>query len=144
MVSALSPGQPSELNWLLANFCQQVPATRSALVATTDGLKKFVHGLDGDGADKLAAIASGFVSLARSTGSSFGSSHGVRQVIAELDDTLLFVSTAGHGALLAVLASHEADVGVIGYEMGQLVRRVPSYLETPGRHEVASALDSRR
>jgi predicted regulator of Ras-like GTPase activity (Roadblock/LC7/MglB family) len=136
MVSALSPGQPPELNWLLANFVAQVPATRSALVATTDGLKKFVHGLDSDGADKLAAIASGFVSLARSTGSGFGGGLGVRQVIAELEDTLLFVSTAGHRALLAVLASHEADVGVIGYEMGQLVRRVPSYLETPARSEV--------
>lgn len=144
MVSALSPGQPSDLNWLLATFCQQVPATRSALVATTDGLKKFVHGLDADGADKLAAIASGFVSLARSTATTFGSNPGVRQVIAELDDSLLFVSTAGQGALLAVLASHEADVGVIGYEMGQLVRRVPSYLETPARCESLSAPDGRR
>src|SRR3954451_19656464 len=102
MVSALSPGQPSELNWLLANFVAQVPHTRSALVATTDGLKKFVHGLDNDGADRLAAVAGGLCSLARSAGLHFGGSStaGVRQVIAELDDTLLFVSTAGQGAVL--------------------------------------------
>ncbi|MCQ4079154.1 roadblock/LC7 domain-containing protein [Streptomyces sp. RB6PN25] len=137
MVNPSPYGQPSDLDWLLTNFAKQVPHVRSALVASADGLKKYVHGLDPDGADKLAAIASGLCSLARSSSVTFGGSPVVRQVIAELDDTLLFVSSAGSGALLAVIASSEADAGVIGYEMAQLVRRVPSYLATPPRFEPA-------
>ena len=35
----------------------------------------------------------------------------------ELDIALLFVSTAGSGACLAVLAGREADAAVLGYEM---------------------------
>ena len=137
MVNATVDGQPSEFDWLLTNFAQHVPHVRSVLVASADGLKKYVHGLDADGADKLAAIASGLCSLARSSGVTFGSGSGVRQVIAELDDTLLFVTAAGSGALLVVIASSQADAGVIGYEMGQLVKRVPSYLSTPARFEPA-------
>jgi predicted regulator of Ras-like GTPase activity (Roadblock/LC7/MglB family) len=51
---------------------------------------------------------------------------------------VLFVTAAGPGAVLAVLAGRDADAGVLGYEMGQLVKRVPSYLATPARHAVAT------
>jgi hypothetical protein len=33
-----------------------------------------------------------------------------------------------------VLADREADVGVLGYEMAQLVRSVRPFLATPARH----------
>jgi predicted regulator of Ras-like GTPase activity (Roadblock/LC7/MglB family) len=145
MVSHVPPGQPSgDLAWLLSNFVQQVPHTRSALVASTDGVNKYFHGLNTDDADRLAAIASGLFSLARGAGAHFGGGPGVLQVNAELEDTLLFVSAAGPGAVLAVLASRGADVGLIGYEMGQLVKRVPSYLATPPRHQAVSSGDAVR
>jgi predicted regulator of Ras-like GTPase activity (Roadblock/LC7/MglB family) len=134
MVSDAPTRQTSDLAWLLSSLVEKVPHTRSALLLSSDGLKKHVHGLDTDGADELAAVASGLCSLSRRAGARFGGGDGVRQVVAELNDVLLFVSTAGPGAVLAVLAGREADAGVLGYEMGQLVKRVPTYLATPARH----------
>jgi predicted regulator of Ras-like GTPase activity (Roadblock/LC7/MglB family) len=134
MLSDVPPDQATDLAWLLTGLLQRVPHTRSALLLSSDGLKKAAHGLDPDSADHLAAIASGLFSLARSAGNRFGGGDGVRQVVAELDDTLLFVSAAGSGAVLAVLATRGADAGVLGYEMSQLVKSVRPYLATPARH----------
>jgi len=133
MLSDVPVGQAQDLAWLLSGLVQRVPHTRSALLLSSDGLKKAAHGLDPDSADHLAAIASGLFSLARSAGGRFGGGDGVRQVVAELDDTLLFVSAAGSNAFLAVLAARGADVGVLGYEMSQLVKSVRPYLGTPTR-----------
>jgi predicted regulator of Ras-like GTPase activity (Roadblock/LC7/MglB family) len=138
MPSDVASGQATDLAWLLSGLVQRVPHTRSALLLSSDGLKKAVHGLDPDSADHLAAIASGLFSLARSAGGRFGGGDGVRQVVAELDNALLFVSTAGAGAVLAVLAARGADAGVVGYEMSQLVKSVRPYLATPARHAVSA------
>lgn len=143
-MSDVPPGQASDLAWLLSSLVQRVPYTRSALLLSSDGLKKAAHGLDADSADHLAAIASGLFSLARSAGARFGGADGVRQVVAELDDTLLFVSTAGSGAVLAVLGAREVDAGVLGYEMSQLVKSVRPYLATPARHAVGVPGDPTR
>ncbi|MGH8794342.1 MAG: roadblock/LC7 domain-containing protein [Stackebrandtia sp.] len=141
MVSDVQTGQ-SDLAWLLSSLVQRVPHTHSALLLSSDGLKKAYHGIDPDMADHLAAVASGMFSLARSAGQRFGDSGAVRQVVAELDETLLFVSAAGSGAVLAVLASRDADAGVLGYEMQQLVRSVRPYLGTPPRRPVAASGDA--
>lgn len=94
---------------------------------------KAAHGLEPDAADHLAALASGLYSLARSAGVRFGDGGEVRQVVVELDTSLLFVCTAGQGAYLAVLAANEADAAVLGYEMAMLVKSVRPYLATPAR-----------
>lgn len=130
-MNTTTPGQ--ELAWLLSALVDRVPHTRSALLLSSDGLPRAAHGLAGDGADHLAAIASGLFSLSRSAGEMFDGGCGVRQVVAELDDTLLFVTAAGEGAVLAVLAGRQADVGVLGYEMSQMVKSVRPYLATPTR-----------
>jgi predicted regulator of Ras-like GTPase activity (Roadblock/LC7/MglB family) len=133
------PIRPSQdLVWLLSGLIDRVPDTRSALLLSSDGLRKAAHGLDDDGADHLAAIASGLFSLARSAGNAFGRTDVVRQVVAELEDSLLFVSAAGSGAVLAVIAGKNADPGVLGYEMAQLVKSVRPYLSTPTRHDAGS------
>lgn len=135
MLSDVPKGQQNDLDWLLRGLIERVPDTRSALLLSSDGLKKAYCGLDADEADHLSAIASGLFSLARSAGTRFGNeSTGVRQVVAELDDSLLFVSTAGAGAVLTVMAGRDADAGVLGYEMSQLVKAVRPYLATPARH----------
>lgn len=137
MVSAVPPSQVPDLTWLLSGLVEQVPHTRSTVLLSTDGLTKAAHGLDLDSADQLAAIASGLISLARSTGARFGGSDGVRQVVVELDDTLLFVSSAGFGSVLAVLADRDVDAGVLGYEMTQLIKSVRPFLATPARQAAA-------
>ncbi|GAA1791347.1 roadblock/LC7 domain-containing protein [Planosporangium flavigriseum] len=138
MLRDVPAGQATDLTWLLSSLVQRVPHTRSALLLSSDGLKKAAHGLDPDSADHLAAIASGLFSLARSAGNRFSGGNGVRQVLAELDETLLFVSSAGSGAVLAVLAARGADAGVLGYEMSQLVKSVRPYLATPARHSAST------
>ncbi|GAA1460082.1 roadblock/LC7 domain-containing protein [Nocardiopsis exhalans] len=133
MVSAVHPGQESDLSWLLSNLVDRVPHTRSVVLLSSDGLKKAVSGLDVESAEQLAAIASGLFSLSRGAGLKFGGNETVRQVIVELDETLLFVASAGSGSVLAVLAGREADAGVLGYEMSQLINSVRPFLTTPTR-----------
>jgi predicted regulator of Ras-like GTPase activity (Roadblock/LC7/MglB family) len=134
MVSDVHPAQESDLSWLLRSLLDRVPHARSAVLLSADGLTTAVHGLSHDDADHLSAIASGLFSIARSAATKFGGSDGVRQVVAELDDTLLFVSSAGFGSVLTVLADREADAGVLGYEMFQLVKSVRPFLGTTPRN----------
>ncbi len=133
MVSEAPAGPPTDLTWLLAGLVQRVPHTRSALLLSADGLVKAAHGLEADVADHLAALASGLYALGRSAGVRFGGGGEVRQVLVELDTSLLFVSTAGRGARLAVLADREADAAVLGYETAMLVKGVRPFLATPAR-----------
>ncbi|RII20630.1 Roadblock/LC7 domain protein [Streptomyces sp. YIM 130001] len=134
MVSDVPTGHVNDLDWLLSGLVQRVPHTRSAVLLSSDGLVKSVHGLDPDGADHMAALASGLYSLGRSAGIKFGDGGEVRQVVVELATTLLFVSTAGSGTCLAVVAGRDADAAVLGYEMAMLVKSVRPYLVTPSRH----------
>ncbi|WP_103501259.1 MULTISPECIES: roadblock/LC7 domain-containing protein [Streptomyces] len=133
MVTERPLGQPADLSWLLTGLLQRVPHTDSAVLLSSDGLVKASDGLDSDAADHLAALASGLYSLARSAGIRFGDGGEVRQVVVELDTTLLFVATAGQGACLAVLAGREADAAVLGYEMAMLVKGARQALMTPAR-----------
>ncbi|RKT07905.1 putative regulator of Ras-like GTPase activity (Roadblock/LC7/MglB family) [Streptomyces sp. 3211.6] len=132
-------GSLSDLDWLLGGLVQRVPYTRAAVLLTNDGLVTCVHGLDSDSADHMAALASGLYSLGRSAGARFGDGAEVRQVVVELDTALVFVSAAGSGTCLAVLADREADAGVLGYEMAMLVKSVRPYLAAPPRRPVADA-----
>lgn len=133
MVNDDRPDNGNELSWLLKGLADRAPHTRSVVLLSADGIPTAVHGLDRDRADQLAAIASGLFSLARTAAAGFADSDGVSQVVAELDGSLLFVSSAGFGSVLAVLAGKEADARLMGYEMTQLVKSVRPFLATPAR-----------
>ena len=85
-----------------------------------------------DDAEHLSAIAAGFQSLARGAGRHFRGG-AVRQTIVEMESAFLFVTAAGQGACLAVLADADSDIGLIAYEMAMLVKRVGQNLSTPSR-----------
>ena len=57
----------------------------------------------------------------------------VRQSIIELQHALLFVTAAGHGSCLAVLAPADADAGLVAYEMAMLVKRAGPHLASHSR-----------
>ncbi|GAA3378528.1 roadblock/LC7 domain-containing protein [Streptomyces sannanensis] len=133
MAGEVATGQVADLEWLLSGLIQRVPYTRSAVLLSSDGLVRSFHGLDPDSADHMAALSSGLHALGRSAGVRFDDGGEVRQIVVELDSTLLFVSTAGSGTCLAVLAGRDADAAVLGYEMGMLVKSVRPYLATPAR-----------
>jgi predicted regulator of Ras-like GTPase activity (Roadblock/LC7/MglB family) len=127
-----------DLDWLLQNLLERTPETRHALVLSKDGLKLcYTQGLNIDRADQLAAIASGIQSLSYGASAEFGDgSGGLRQSMTEFHGGLLFIVEAGEGAHLAVVASDEADVGLIGHNMHELVEQLGEHLiarprETP-------------
>src|SRR5882757_1704135 len=112
------------LAWLLDDLTQRVPHVHHALVLSNDGLVTGVSGdLDRSSAEHLAAVSSGFHSLAKGAGLQFGTGS-VRQTMIEFDDGFLFVTAAGDGSCLSVLSGMEADVGQVAYEMTLLVHRV--------------------
>lgn len=132
--------QPGELDWLLDDLVRRVPEIRHAVVLSSDGLATGVSsGLSREDSEHLAAIASGFHSLAKGAGRHFHAGD-VRQTMVELDDAFVFVTAAGDGSCLAVLSEAEADIGQIAYEMTLLVKRVGAHLSTAPRRDGGTAL----
>src|ERR671923_1079670 len=122
--------QSGELNWLLDDLVDRVASIRKALVLSGDGLATGASkDLTREDGEHLAAVASGFHSLAKGVGRHFDAGR-VRQTIVELDEAFLFVSAAGDGSCLAVLADADSDVGQIAYEMTLMVKRVGAHLGT--------------
>jgi predicted regulator of Ras-like GTPase activity (Roadblock/LC7/MglB family) len=130
-----------ELSWLLQNLGTRVSHVRQAVVLSADGLTMGrSQGLDADDADHLSALAAGVQSLAGGASRRFRGG-GVRQTVIEMDDALLFITAAGQGTSLAVLADGDADAGLIAYEMAVLVKRVGQHLAAnprfPGQRTTA-------
>ncbi|WP_030164847.1 roadblock/LC7 domain-containing protein [Spirillospora albida] len=126
-------GAGAELNWLLDSLVQRVAQVQNAVVLSSDGLRIAAsRGLAAEESDHLAAVAASFQSLARGAGESFGGGP-VRQTIVEMESAFLFVTAAGRGACLAVLADSDADLGMIAYEMAMLVTRVGQHLSADPR-----------
>ncbi|MEU0739888.1 roadblock/LC7 domain-containing protein [Streptomyces sp. NPDC006134] len=120
-------------DWLLDGLVTRVRDVRHAVVLSGDGLAVGASTrLGREDAEHLAAVASGFHSLAKGAGRHFGVG-GVRQTMVELDDGFLFVVAAGDGSCLAVLTAVTADIGLVAYEMACLVKRVGEHLRTPPR-----------
>ncbi|MDT3442112.1 MULTISPECIES: roadblock/LC7 domain-containing protein [unclassified Pseudofrankia] len=137
----MSPVGPSEnMSWLLNNLVKKVPEVTYAIALSSDGLLLATSaGMDRATADQLAAVASGFNSLARGAGRFFGGGS-VRQTIVEMEQGFLFVTAVGDGACLAILSSPGADIGLIAYEMALLVARVGEFLTPELRAEMQAAL----
>jgi predicted regulator of Ras-like GTPase activity (Roadblock/LC7/MglB family) len=134
----MSAGSAGELNWLLDSLVNRVTQVHQAVVLSSDGLLVGAsNGLSREDAEHLSAVAASFQSLARSAGRQFGGG-AVRQTIVEMDHAFLFVTAAGSGACLAVLAGSDADVGLIAYEMAMLVKRVGQHMSTLPRSAVES------
>ncbi|MEV6653180.1 roadblock/LC7 domain-containing protein [Streptomyces sp. NPDC051219] len=122
-----------ELDWLLDDLVVRVGEVRHAVVLSNDGLAVGASsGLTREDAEHLAAVASGFHSLAKGAGRHFHAGS-VRQTMVEMDEGFLFVAAAGDGSCLAVLSAVTADIGLIAYEMARLVKRVGEHLYTPPR-----------
>ena len=69
----------------------------------------------------------------------FGGGH-VTQIIIEMENAFLFVTGISDGSCLAVVASAQCDVGLVGYEMAVLVERCGSVLTPELRAELQTAL----
>ncbi|MFI8347927.1 roadblock/LC7 domain-containing protein [Streptomyces sp. NPDC085596] len=123
------------LTWLLEGLLEKTPGARHALVLSRDGLKLCRSPeLSVDQADQLAAIAAGIQSLSHGASVEFGDgSGGVRSAMAEFYGGVLFIVEAGQGAHLAVVTSEDADPGVVGHTMSELVEQLGEHLTAPPR-----------
>ncbi|SCL12985.1 roadblock/LC7 domain-containing protein [Micromonospora inyonensis] len=125
--------QAADLDWLLDELVDRVPAAQQAVVLSADGLLMGASaGLERDAAEHFCAMASGFASLAKGASRHFAAGP-VRQTVVEMESAYLFVTTAGQGACLAVLSDADTDIGLVAYEMAMLVTRVGETLSTPSR-----------
>ncbi|MEU1230693.1 roadblock/LC7 domain-containing protein [Streptomyces sp. NPDC005828] len=119
-----------KLSWLLEGLLERTPGTRHALVLSRDGLKLCrTPELSVDQADQLAAIAAGIQSLSHGASVEFGDgTGGVRSAMAEFYGGILFIVEAGEGAHLALVADEDADAGIVGHNMSELVEQLGEHL----------------
>ncbi|SUA79881.1 Roadblock/LC7 domain [Nocardia otitidiscaviarum] len=131
----MTTSAPAQLGWLLEQLLGRTPRTRHALLLSSDGLK-ICHTpeLTVDKADQLAAIAAGIQSLSHGASVEFGAGHsGVRQSMTEFYGGILFIVEAGMGAHIAVIATEDADAGLVGHNMRELVEQLGEHLAAAPR-----------
>jgi predicted regulator of Ras-like GTPase activity (Roadblock/LC7/MglB family) len=122
-----------DITWLVNDLVDRVAHVHQAVVLSHDGiLIAKSAGLSREDAEHLSAVAAGLHGLARGAGRRFGRG-AVRQTIIEMEAGFIFVTAGGNGACIAVLATEDADVGLVAYEMEMIVARVGQYLSTPVR-----------
>ena len=126
-----------DFEFLLANLVEQVPGAREAVVVSSDGLllasSPHVERAD---ADRLAAVASALLSIARGAGEPMRAG-AVHEIIIEMEHALLLVMGISDGSALAVVAVRPCDIGLVAYEMATFVERVGAVLTPaiPPDHE---------
>jgi predicted regulator of Ras-like GTPase activity (Roadblock/LC7/MglB family) len=132
--------QPSQFGWLVSNFAEHVPGVAHTVVVSADGLLLTSSArLPRDRADQLAAVASGLISLTQGAARCFDAGN-VVQTVVEMDRGIVMLMAISDGSCLAVLASPNCDIGLIGYEMTMLVDRVGQLLTPELRAELQGSL----
>ncbi|MER7417249.1 roadblock/LC7 domain-containing protein [Micromonospora peucetia] len=125
----MTPSVSAGLDWLLANFAEQVPDVSHALAVSGDGLRLAASPhLATDQVDQLSAVISGLASLTIGAARLMSAGR-VRQQIIDMDGGVMLVMAVGERALVGVLAAPGCDLGQIGYETAMLVQRVAEALE---------------
>jgi hypothetical protein len=128
-------GAEGRLDWLLVDFRNNTPGVRNAVVVSGDGLcVATTQGMGQTLGDQLSAAASGLISLARGAARLLDGG-AVAQLILEMADGYLFVTSISTGATLAVHADRRCDIGMVGYEMTMLATRVGHALTPSARAE---------
>jgi predicted regulator of Ras-like GTPase activity (Roadblock/LC7/MglB family) len=128
-------GTDSHVDWLLENLVSRTAHVQSAVVLSRDGMTVGASQAMGrEASDHLSALAAGLQSLANGGSALFGCGE-VRQTLIEMVGGFLFVTAAGQGSCLAVLADSGADVSVIAYDMARLVKQVGRHMAVGTRPE---------
>jgi predicted regulator of Ras-like GTPase activity (Roadblock/LC7/MglB family) len=128
----------ANVDWMLDGLVGATGA-KYAVVLSTDGLVIQKSAAIGkDEADALAALASSLSSVTTAVSDRF-SGGPVRQTFVEMADQYLVLTGAGTNARLAVIAGGDVDLGLVGYEMNRLVKKVGQHLGTAVRNPATLA-----
>jgi predicted regulator of Ras-like GTPase activity (Roadblock/LC7/MglB family) len=123
--------EATNVNWLMGNFVEQTPGVEQAVAVSSDGLLLAVSAtIDRAAADRMAAIITGMRALSHGASGELHKGP-VVQVLVEMANAYLFVSSISDGSTLGVVAARNCDLGLVGYEIAMLVDRVGAQL-TPG------------
>ncbi|MGW0712716.1 roadblock/LC7 domain-containing protein [Streptomyces sp. NPDC002643] len=118
----------ADFTWLLDRFATDTAGVVDAIAVSSDGLLIAVSQLrDRSDSERLAAIVSGITSLAAGVSGNY-SLGGLNKVIIDLEGGHVLVSAIGNGAVLGVVASKEAKLGNIAYEMTLFANRAGTAL----------------
>lgn len=130
-MSTNAPGvsvDAQNFNWLVSRFANDTAEVIAAIAVSSDGLLiASSAALERANADRLAAISSAILSLANGA----SECHPLGQpdkVVIELTQGYLLVCTISIGCALGVLASKQASLGSIAYEMALFANRVSTVL----------------
>jgi predicted regulator of Ras-like GTPase activity (Roadblock/LC7/MglB family) len=118
----------ADFTWLLDRFATETAGVVDAIAVSSDGLLIAVSQLrERADSERLAAIVSGVTSLAAGVSGNYGLG-GLNKVIIDLEGGHVLVSAIGNGAVLGVVASKEAKLGNIAYEMTLFANRAGAAL----------------
>ncbi len=132
--------QLHQFGWLVDDFVNRVPGVAHSVVVSADGLLHTASAyLPRDRADQLAAVASGLISLTQGAARCFEAGQ-VVQTVVEMERGIVLLMSINAGSCLAVLASTNCDIGLVGYEMTLLVERVGQVLTPQLRAELQGSL----
>ncbi|MGH3717006.1 MAG: roadblock/LC7 domain-containing protein [Micromonosporaceae bacterium] len=115
-------------NWLLSRFTSDTAGVMEAIAVSSDGLLMATSTSENrQDADRLAAIASAIMSLAVGASQCYPLGD-PDKIIIELTQGYVLVSTISIGSVLGVLATKQANLGNIAYEMALFTNRAGAVL----------------
>jgi len=124
MTAPAIPRDPKDFGWLIDNFAASTPGVSHALIVSSDGLPLIAAGgMSPDLADPLAAMTSGIISLGKNIANKVGEA-GCDQVMLKFPTGHFLFMGIGNLAGFAVLVRSGANLGVVAYQMAQLVDAV--------------------
>jgi hypothetical protein len=117
-----------DFSWLVDRFAQSTAGVIAAIAVSADGLLMAMSAdLPQQDADRLAAISSAVLGLAGGVSDSYPMGD-PDKIIIELQQGYFVVCTISIGCSLGVLATKQAGLGAVAYEMAVFANRASSVL----------------
>jgi uncharacterized protein len=135
-----SNSQVQDLSWLVTDFTERVPGVEHAAVVSSDGVPLAVSdGIPPGRLENLSAITSGLNSLARTAQILAGGA--VTQTLVTMEQGVLVIVAISDGSSLAALATVDADLDLVAYEMTVLAEQAYGVLTPDPRRPPAAAAE---
>jgi len=128
----------SQISAELRSLRDSVVGIHGSLVATSDGLL-VTHDIPDMEPTRIAAIVAATLGLASQATHATGRG-GFREAVARGGTGYLVVYAAGANAVVAVLGDNELNVGMLHYEMRDMIGRIAGYSAEFARWDDLSAL----
>ncbi len=117
-----------DLGFVLDSFVGEIEGVRFAQTVSADGIHLASSACtDREQLDTFAAIASGLASLADGTVDLFDAGSVTRHIV-EASNGWVLLSRISNTASIGVVAEKTADLGLVGYEMALLSKRLGTVL----------------